>query len=59
MSAFCRRAYEEDGQWLALTYECPNCDTSWHDEWSCEVDDDCPTCGTSCSPADAEEIEID
>ena len=26
-------------------YECPRCDCAWSDAWSCQVDDDCPTCG--------------
>ncbi|MFN3582762.1 hypothetical protein [Phenylobacterium sp.] len=58
MSAFDRRAYEEDGHWLALRYEC-DCGTTWHDEWSCEVDDECPSCGTDCSPTDSEELEVE
>lgn len=36
-------------------YEC-ECGSTWQDEWSCECDDECPTCGTYVSPAKSEEI---
>lgn len=36
-------------------YTCP-CGTEWTDEWSASCDDRCPTCGTSCSPDDTEEL---
>ena len=26
-------------------YECPHCKSEWSDDWSCQVDDDCPECG--------------
>ena len=31
-------------------YECDRCMTFWTDAWSCQSDDDCPTCGRTCSP---------
>mgnify|MGYP003642342440 FL=1 len=30
--------------WLNY-YECPECNDTWQDEWDCQVDDDCPSCG--------------
>ena len=30
--------------WLNY-YECPECEDIWQDEWDCQVDDDCPSCG--------------
>ena len=33
-------------------YTCPECGASWEDEWTCACDDDCPNCGTTCSPED-------
>ena len=36
-------------------YECP-CGCRWHDEWDCACDDDCPDCGTTCSPVESEVI---
>ena len=27
------------------SYECPECECTWEDEWDCQVDDDCPQCG--------------
>lgn len=34
----------------ANQYCCSLCGTTWTDDWSCEVDDDCPSCGCDCSP---------
>ncbi len=31
--------------WYLNSYECERCSTEWEDEWSCEVDDECPACG--------------
>lgn len=31
-------------------YNCP-CGNEWWDSWSSECDDDCPSCGTTCSPS--------
>lgn len=36
-------------------YECP-CGATWSDTWTCMVDDDCPDCGTTCSPDESEDI---
>ncbi|HEV2530937.1 hypothetical protein [Phenylobacterium sp.] len=60
MSAFNREAFEADGRWLINSYECP-CGCAWDDEWACEVDDDCPSCGTTCSPSESEDVteEVD
>jgi len=33
-------------------YECP-CGETWEDVWSCGCDDDCPSCGTTCSPSES------
>jgi len=33
-------------------YECP-CGTEWTDQWECACDDDCPSCGTTCSPTES------
>lgn len=38
-------------------YECP-CGNVWWDSWSCIVDDDCPTCGTTCSPSDSTDLKV-
>lgn len=38
-------------------YECPHCKSEWSDDWSCQVDDDCPECGKRhISPYDSDEI---
>lgn len=37
-------------------YQCP-CGTVWRDEWCCECDDDCPACGSDCTPAESEQVE--
>lgn len=50
------RAFEEDGAWYTNHYECP-CGHQWEDSWSCQCDDDCPSCGTTCSPSFSEEAE--
>lgn len=37
-------------------YRCPECEHEWEDEWSCQVDDDCPECGARhISPYDSED----
>lgn len=38
------------------SYHCDDCDVSWTDEHSCGCDDECPECGSDCSPVDSEEI---
>lgn len=35
---------------FANHYICTDCDTTWTDEWSCEVDDACGQCGCNISP---------
>ena len=44
--------------WFKNYYEC-DCGCTWHDEWSCMVDDDCSDCGTSNSPVDYEVLRDD
>ena len=34
-------------------YRC-DCGEEWSDEWSCACDDDCPSCGTTCSPHESD-----
>lgn len=42
---------------LVNYYTCPQCGYYWEDEWDCEVDDDCPKCGTRhISPVKSEDI---
>lgn len=38
---------EDDGPQVVNRYRCPRegCGEEWADEWSCEVEDDCPKCG--------------
>jgi hypothetical protein len=37
-------------------YKCPECEHEWSGEWDCQVDDDCPNCGTRhISPTRSEE----
>lgn len=35
-------------------YRCPKCGAEWRGEWDCEVEDDCPDCGTTCTPLESE-----
>lgn len=37
-------------------FTCP-CGEQWFDYWSCACDDDCPKCGTTCSPDESTELE--
>jgi len=48
-------AFKADGRWLANHYVCP-CGCTWRDHWSCACDDDCPDCGTTCSPDDSDDL---
>lgn len=41
--------------WWRNKYLCP-CGTRWNDQWSCMVDDRCPTCDTAVSPYDSEQL---
>ena len=37
---------DEDIKFMFLNYyECPECENIWEDQWDCQVDDDCPSCG--------------
>jgi len=36
----------EYGKGLLNYYECPQCGTTWEDEWDCACNDTCPACGT-------------
>ena len=38
------------------TYRCPKCGVEWQDEWDSEVEDDCPTCGTTCTPGESSPV---
>ncbi len=38
------------------TYRCPGCGVEWRDEWDCETEDDCPNCGTTCTPLESERV---
>lgn len=39
-------------------YKCPNCGEEWEDEWDCEVEDECPNCGTRhITPYKSEEVK--
>lgn len=38
-------------------YDCP-CGTSWRDTWTSACDDDCPACGTTCSPTDEGDDDV-
>lgn len=37
-------------------YRCDDCSEEWDDEWSCQCDDECPTCGVSYTPYKSEDI---
>jgi hypothetical protein len=38
-------------------YECKDCGCNWYNVWDCEVDDDCPGCGSKhCTPYKTEAI---
>lgn len=38
---------EEDLDRFTNHYECPECGTTWSDNWSCACNDECPGCGLS------------
>lgn len=39
-------------------YKCPDCGYEWEDDWDCNCDDDCPSCGCRhISPYKSEDIE--
>lgn len=38
-------------------YTCPRCGRQWTDDWECQCDDDCPTCGCRhISPERSEDV---
>lgn len=53
-----QRAFEEDKAWFENHYRC-DCGQEWDDQWSCTCDDDCPSCGATCSPRNSAEIPFD
>jgi hypothetical protein len=57
---FHQEAYEVGTlAWYRNIYECPNCEKSWEDEWSCSCDDECPHCGErDCSPVDSDDLSV-
>jgi hypothetical protein len=43
--------------WYRNHYHCGDCGTDWEDEWSCNCDDDCPSCGSRhWSPVDWDDL---
>lgn len=48
--------HEDGDPWFINYYDCP-CGEQWSDEWSATCDDDCPKCGTTCSPSESEEAD--
>lgn len=43
--------------WFRNHYQCEDCGTEWHDEWSCCCDDECPSCGSkNWSPHDSDDL---
>ena len=49
-----KRAFAEDGTWFENDYSC-DCGAQWTNEWSRMCADDCPACGTACSPFESNE----
>jgi len=51
-------ALEEPNMFLNH-YTCYRCCEHWTDVWECQVDDDCPHCGTRhCSPVESEALIV-
>ena len=50
---YCRKEYKEVDKLLDLYYFCPNCNTTWNDEWSSYVDGECEECGATYTPYDS------
>lgn len=40
-----------------MYYECPECYTTWEDEWTHTCDDTCPECDIAVEPYEVEDIE--
>lgn len=39
-------------------YRCERCGHEWNDEWSCQCDDECPSCGArDMTPYRSEDVE--
>lgn len=38
-------------------YHCPDCDIEWDDDYSCQVDDECPECGSDYSPYESTDLD--
>lgn len=48
----------EYGKGILNYYECPQCGTTWEDEWDCACNDTCPACGTrEIEPHHSEELK--
>lgn len=45
----CAPAYENH-------YHCHHCNAEWIDEWSCQCDSDCPSCGCTFTPYESCEV---
>ena len=45
--------------WFKNRYICPECRSSWEDEWSCACDDECGECGSeSISPVETFDLTL-
>ncbi len=40
-------------------YRCPHDGTQWHDTWTCQCNDRCPTCDAEIEPYDSEDLDPD
>lgn len=40
-------------------YHCNICKTEWEDEWDCQCDSECPSCGRDYTPYKSDEIKSD
>lgn len=40
-------------------YHCDACDIGWADEWSCQCDDECPSCGKDFTPVASDDLDDD
>lgn len=43
----------EPAPWYRMTYE--HCGQTWHSEWDCACNDECPECGAEIQPSDVED----
>lgn len=37
-------------------YRCDECNEEWADTWSCQCDDECPSCGNDFSPYQSDDL---